>query len=76
MPIQGQGLQESQTAFLSGDASGLVGQVRRFGTAGRAYEVIRVAGPGEVTVEVIYSGERLDYAVDEALSDPIAETIP
>ena len=76
MPIQGQGFQESQAAFVSGNASSLVGQVRRFGPAGPAYEVIGVAGPGEVTVEVVYSREQLDYAVVEVLADPIAETIP
>ncbi len=76
MPIQGQGFQESQMVFVSSDASSLVGQVRRFGPAGPAYEVIGVAGPEQVMVEVVYSGERLDYAVVEVLADPIAETIP
>ena len=80
MPIQGhgkgRGFEEANSAFVSGDASSLVGQVRRFGSAGPAYEVIGVAGPGEVRVEVVYSGERLDYAVVEVLADPIAETIP
>jgi Family of unknown function (DUF5397) len=70
-----QGFHEAQAAFLT-DPSNFVGQVRRFGPDGPAYEVVGVAGRGIVAIEVIESGERLDYALEELVLDPVAETVP
>jgi hypothetical protein len=70
-----QGFHEAQAAFLAG-ASDFVGQVRRFGPAGPAYEVMGMAGQDMVEIEVIATGERLDYAVEDLVLDPLAETIP
>ena len=70
-----QGFHEAQAVFLS-DAEGFVGQVRRFGSDGPAYEVLAVAGHGNVTIEVVETGEQLDYAIEELVRDPMAETVP
>ncbi len=70
------GFHEAQAAFVSSDARDFVGQVRRFGPFGPAYEVVDMAQEGEVTISVIESGERLAYPVADLIGDPIAETIP
>lgn len=70
-----QGFYEAQAAFLTG-ASDFVGQVRRFGPAGPAYEVVGMDGRDMVEIEVISTGERLDYAVEDLVADPMAETVP
>ena len=70
------GFREAQADFLHADARGLIGQVRRFGPVGPAYEVIDIRASGEPLIEVVESGERLDYAMSELLGDPMAETVP
>ena len=68
--------EEKQTKYASEDQSKLIGQFRRLGPAGPAYEIMEVDGSGNVTVEIVYSDERLVYPLSEILEDPIAETIP
>lgn len=73
MPTRG--FEESNAAYLS-DPQRLVGQVRRFGDEGPAYEVLAVDENGRLVAEVIDTGERVICEVKEVLDDPIAETIP
>ena len=54
----------------------LIGQVRRLGDAGPAYEVVAVDEQGKVVIEVIHSGGRAAFPVEEVLEDPMAETFP
>jgi hypothetical protein len=54
----------------------VIGQIRRFGDAGPAYEIVGFEAEGKVSVEVVYSNERVQCSADEILADPIAETIP
>ena len=70
------GFQEAQADFIHVDARGLIGQVRRFGPIGPAYEVINVLASGDTLIEVVESGERLDYPLAELLGDPMAEIVP
>ena len=72
----GAGFEETQTAYASEDPRKLIGQFRRLGPAGPAYEIMDVDGNGIVTVEIVYSDEQLTYPLAEILEDPIAETIP
>jgi len=74
--MQDRGFEETQSAYLSDDPRRLIGQIRRFGPAGPAYEVISLDEAGRVAIEVIYSGERATCTVTEVLEDPMAETIP
>jgi hypothetical protein len=74
--MHSRGFEEAHAAHLFADTSSLVGQVRRFGEAGPAYQVIGMEEPDKVFVEVIYSGERVTCAVADVLDDPMAETIP
>ncbi len=53
-----------------------VGQYRRFGDDGPAYEVVEITSRGDAVIEVVYSGERLTYPVADVRCDPMAETIP
>jgi virulence-associated protein VapD len=69
------GFQEDATVYAAGPSE-LIGQVRRFGDEGPAYEVMELLPNDEVLVEVIYSEERLALPVAEVLADPMAETIP
>jgi len=69
------GLKEDASPY-SADATGLVGQVRRFGEEGPAYEIVELAEDDEVLIEVVYSGERITLPFAEVMADPIAETIP
>ncbi len=73
--MQGRGFEDTQSAYLA-DPRKLIGQVRRFGDAGPAYEIIALDDNGKVVAEVIYSGERVTCEVKEVLEDPMAETIP
>ncbi len=70
-----QGFHEAQAGFLTG-TSDFVGQVRRFGPAGPAYEVVSQAGRDMLEIEVIATGERLEYAIEDLVLDPMAETVP
>jgi Family of unknown function (DUF5397) len=70
------GFEETKSAYASEDPRGLIGQFRRFGPAGPAYEVMDLDGTDRVTIEVIYSGERVSCAVADVLQDPMAETFP
>ena len=58
------------------DPRKLIGQARRLGDAGPAYEVVAVDEQGKVAIEVIHSGERAAFPVEEVLEDPMAETFP
>jgi hypothetical protein len=73
--MQSHGFEEANAAYLS-DPRRLIGQVRRFGDAGPAYEIIALEEPARVVTEVIYSGERVICEIEEVLADPMAETIP
>jgi hypothetical protein len=73
--MQGQGFEDTQAAYLA-DPRKLIGQVRRFGDAGPAYEVLSLNEDGKLVTEVIYSGEIVICEVKEVLDDPMAETIP
>ena len=74
--MQGRGFEDTQSAYLSDDLRKLVGQVRRLGEAGPAYEVIAVDEPDKVVIEVVYSGEVVTCKLKDVLEDPMAETIP
>ncbi len=54
--MKAQGFHEAQSAFISSDARDFVGQVRRFGPNGPAYEVVDMAPEGDVIITVIESG--------------------
>ena len=70
------GFREAQAKYGLSEQRAFVGDVRRFGPLGPAYEVVDVKPNGDVRIVVIESGERLDYALAEYLADPIAETVP
>ena len=71
-----QGFKEEQAAYASEDPRKLIGQFRRFGPDGPAYEIMAVDGDGNIHVEVVYSDEKVVCSLAEVLEDPIAETIP
>lgn len=73
--MQGRGFEDAQAAYLA-EPRKLIGQVRRFGEEGPAYEVLALNEDGTLVTEVIDSGERVICTVKEVLDDPIAETIP
>lgn len=70
------GFEEAQSAFLPYGLSTHIGEVRRFGMHGPAYEVLDVKPAGDVLIEVIESGERLIYGRQDFACDPIAITVP
>jgi fructose 1,6-bisphosphatase len=70
------GFEEAQTSYAHTNGATFVGQVRRFGPFGAAYEVVDIKPSGELVVHVFDNGEQLSYSVAEFLADPIAETIP
>ena len=74
--MTGPGFQEAQSKFESAANASFIGQVRRFGAFGPAYEVVGVASATAVAITVVESGERLTYAIADLLADPIAATVP
>jgi hypothetical protein len=72
----GRGFEEAQSAYLAETTSDFVGQVRRFGAQGPAYEVMDMRQNGELAIQVVQSGERLDYPLSDFVADPVAVTVP
>jgi Family of unknown function (DUF5397) len=70
------GFEETQAGYEAGRPQSLIGQIRRLGTAGPAYEVMKVDDNDDVHIEVIASGEMAIFPLAEILEDPMAETIP
>lgn len=74
--MQPAGFEEAHAAYAAPASRAFVGQVRRFGPHGPAYEVLGVNSAEAVAIYVVETGERLDYAMASLLADPIAETVP
>ena len=74
--MQNPGFEETQPTYTADDPRKLIGQIRRLGSAGPAYEIVCVDDASNVVIEVIYSGERVTCPLAEVLEDPMAETIP
>ncbi len=74
--MQPHGFGETQVEYKADDPRALIGQVRRFGPDGPAYEIMAIDDAGRVHVEVVYSDEKVVFSLAEVLEDPIAETIP
>ena len=74
--MQPKGFEETQSAYAADDPRKLIGQFRRLGSAGPAYEIMKVDDDGTVHVELVYNDEKLTYPLAEVLEDPLAETIP
>ena len=74
--MQKGGFGEENIAYLADDPRKLVGQYRRLGAAGPAYQIMGLTHDGRVMIEIVYSDEKLAYSLAEILDDPIAETIP
>ena len=68
--------EEEKATYLPDDPRRLIGQVRRLGPDGPAYEIMGIAENGDVLVEVIFSDEKVRCKLADVLEDPIAETIP
>jgi hypothetical protein len=71
--------EDAQAGFADADAvftCAMGGDIRRFGPAGPAYEVLSVKTSGDVEIYVIETGERLDYGLADFLADPVAVTVP
>jgi hypothetical protein len=69
----------AQSGFSDAEAlfgRATIGEVRRFGPVGPAYEVIGIKTAGDVEIYVIETGEQLDYSLADFLADPIALTVP
>jgi hypothetical protein len=73
--MQAHGFEEMHAAYLS-DPHKLVGQFRRFGEAGPAYEILRIDSKVDAWIRVVHSEEELAYPIAEIVADPTAETIP
>jgi len=54
----------------------LVGQWRRFGKYGVAYEIQKLENETEATIKVFGTGEVLTHPITEILEDPIVECLP
>jgi hypothetical protein len=65
-----------QSAYVIGPTQTLIGQFRRLGSAGPAYEVMSVSEDGQVVIEIVHSNERLTEALPDVLADPVADTLP
>ena len=70
------GFKEEPATFEGGLGAEIVGQIRRLGSAGPAYQIMHVDPNGDVHIEVVVSGEKVMLELAEVLQDPMAETIP
>ena len=74
--MHNRGFEETQSTYAADDPRALIGQIRRLGEAGPAYEIMSIDDKGNVVVEIIESDERVTMPIAEVLEDPMAETIP
>jgi hypothetical protein len=74
--MQPHGMEEEKAVYLPEDPRLLIGQIRRLGSAGPAYEIMKIDDDQNVMIEVIESGEQVVFPLSEILEDPMAETIP
>jgi hypothetical protein len=74
--MQNRGFEEEQANYAACDPQALIGQFRRFGEAGPAYEIVRLIDAETAWIQVVCSEEELGYPISEILQDPVAETIP
>ena len=74
--MTGQGFHEAQSSYETRNARTYVGEVRRFGAMGPAYDVVDTTAGGDLMITVVESGECLDYAIADFLADPVAVTVP
>ena len=74
--MQNRGFEETKSAYVHDDPGKLIGQIRRLGDYGPAYEIISMDSAGNVVTEVIETGEQVTFPLAEVLGDPMAETIP
>ena len=51
----------------------LLGSFRTFGEFGPVYECLKIVAADMLRVRVLDSGEEIDYPVQSALEDPIAD---
>ena len=70
------GFKEDKATYLADDPRSLIGQIRRLGDFGPAYEIMEIDTDGNVVIEVIESDERVTFPLAEILEDPLAVTIP
>ena len=63
--MQPHGFEETQVEYKPDDPRALIGQVRRFGPDGPAYEVMSIDDTGRVHVEVVYSDEKVVFSLAE-----------
>ena len=77
-PPEFSGTPEQAIAVLSAwtDPDYLIGEVRRFGEAGPAYEVVAIVNDKTVRVRVFATGEEVEVSMMEVCRHPLAETIP
>ena len=70
------GFEEARSRYESAPPEIRIGQFRRFGSSGPAYEVIGLSSGLQATIRVIGSGEKMDYSIERVKADPLAVTIP
>ncbi len=71
-----QGFSDVRAGFQKQPLVPCIGDVRRFGAFGPAYEVTDITAAGNLVIMVVESGECLEYTLADFLADPIAVTIP
>ena len=54
-------------------AAKLVGQFRRIAGVGPAYEVLQIVNGTHARIQVVESGEEVDYPISDILLDPDAD---
>jgi len=59
--------------MLANTETTLVGTFRTFGEFGPVYECLTILAPDMLQVRVVESGEEIDYPIQSALDDPIAD---
>jgi hypothetical protein len=74
--MQPKGCEEEQAEYAADQLRELIGQFRRLGSAGPAYEIMKVDDDGTVHVEFVYNDEKMTYPLAEVLDDPMAITLP
>ena len=70
------GFAEAPARYDAGGEQPMVGQFRRLGSAGPAYEIMSISKNNEVRIEIVASGESAIFPLTEIRADPLAETIP
>ena len=68
--MQNRGFEETQSTYAADDPRALVGTYHRIAGIGPSYEVLALVDERNAKIEVLETGEQVEYPIEDILLDP------